>query len=236
MPAAESAYTLDEVQSKSAVAAFGLQVPHGRVVDNAREAARAARELGYPVAVKAVSAHISHKTEAGAVVLGCEDEAAVCNAVEVIARSTGATAGAPARFLVERMVESPVAELIVGVTRDAQFGPVLLVGSGGVLVEMLQDSRTLLLPVRREDVSEAIASLKTSALLDGFRGRPAGDREAAVEAVLAVGRFAEAHADTLLELDINPLMVLARGRGAVAADALIRLAGPGPEHHFRRDP
>ena len=124
-------------------------------------------------------------------------------------------------FLIEGMAEAPVAELIVGVTRDPQFGLALVLGAGGVLVEMVRDSATLLLPTDRDAVERALAGLKIAKLLAGFRGRAAGDVAAAVDAVLAVAAFADGERDRLVELYINPLFVLPVGRGAVAVDALI---------------
>jgi len=125
------------------------------------------------------------------------------------------------QFLIERQVGSPVAELIVGVRRDDQFGPVLVVGAGGVLVEMVEDAATLLLPTSRTAVERAIRGLRVARLLAGYRGKPAGDMAAAVDAVMAVAAFAEAHRDRLVELDVNPLLVLPEGQGALAVDALV---------------
>ncbi len=122
------------------------------------------------------------------------------------------------------MAEPPVAELIVGITRDPQFGLALVLGAGGVLVEMVRDSATLLLPTDRAAVERALSGLRIAKLLAGYRGRAAGDMAAAVDAVLAVAAFAEAERDRLIELDVNPLFVLPVGRGAVAVDALIVLA------------
>jgi acyl-CoA synthetase (NDP forming) len=119
------------------------------------------------------------------------------------------------------MVEGGVAELIVGVTRDPLFGPVMTVGTGGVLVELLKDSATLLLPASREDIGSALRGLKLFPLLDGFRGRPKADLEAAIDAVLKIAGFALANADRLAELDVNPLIVCAEGKGAWVADALL---------------
>ncbi|HEX6015223.1 MAG TPA: acetate--CoA ligase family protein, partial [Geminicoccaceae bacterium] len=116
-----------------------------------------------------------------------------------------------------------VAELIVGVSRDPQLGLCLVVGAGGVLVELLDDRALLLLPTTEEAVRAAVLGLRATPLLQGFRGRPAGDIEAAVTAALAVARFAQAHADRLAELDVNPLIVRPAGKGAVAADVLVRL-------------
>ncbi|MFO1147244.1 MAG: acetate--CoA ligase family protein [Alsobacter sp.] len=205
---------LDEPSAKAALAAFGLPVPRGEVVRPAQAAAAAAR-IGYPVVLKAVSGSLAHKTEAGAVRLSLHGPADVAAAARDLALLSD-------RLLVEAMQADVVAELIVGVTRDPTFGPTLTVGAGGVLVELLADARTLLLPASRDDVEAALRSLKAWRLLQGYRGRPAGDVTAAVEAVLAVARFAEAHAGRLLELDVNPLLVLPEGRGAVAVDALVR--------------
>ena len=113
--------------------------------------------------------------------------------------------------------------MIVGVQRDAQFGLSLTVGAGGVLVELLQDARTLLLPVQRHEVQAALQSLKMMPLLRGFRGRPAGDMAALVDAVMAVADYAQANAHRLLELDVNPVLVMPQG--VLAVDALIRLQG-----------
>ena len=133
--------------------------------------------------------------------------------------------GLSERFLVEQMAKDVVAEVIVGVTRDPQFGLSLTVGAGGVLVEILQDAVTLLFPVQPDQVREALMALKMRPLLWGFRGRPAGDVEALVSAIMAVASFAESHAHQLLELDVNPVLVMAQGQGVLAVDALIRIQG-----------
>ena len=217
-----AACSLDEFESKQRLAAFGLTVPEGRAVE-AGEAVAAARELGFPVALKALCAALPHKTEAGAVALGLASEAEVEAAVARIEAAVAGVPGAGRRFLVERMVAGAVGELILGIKRDPQFGLALVVGAGGIEVELTGDSRTLLLPATRADFAEAFDALKAARLLSGFRGRPLGDRAAVIEAMAAVAAFAEAERDTLLELDVNPLMVLARGCGVVAADALIHI-------------
>jgi acetyl-CoA synthetase len=126
------------------------------------------------------------------------------------------------------MVEGVVAELIVGVARDEPFGPYLLVGGGGILVEMMKDSASLLMPTTRERVLHALDQLKCAPLFNGFRGAPPADLNAAVDVILAVAGMVE---NDLIELDINPLMLLAEGQGVVAADALIRMnAKPASDH------
>jgi acetyl-CoA synthetase len=126
-------------------------------------------------------------------------------------------------FLLEKMVEDVVAELIVGVARDEQFGPYIVVGGGGILVEMMKDSASLLLPTTREMVLDALLQLKCAPLLNGFRGRPRADVDAVVDVVMRIGKMIENIPSSILEMDINPLMVLPDGQGVVAADALIKL-------------
>jgi acyl-CoA synthetase (NDP forming) len=173
--------------------------------------------LGYPVVLKAVSASLAHKSDAGAVRLDLRDAAAVrAAAADLLALADA--------LLVERMITDGVAEIIVGVSRDPAIGPYLVIGSGGVFAELFDDSAILLLPANDEEIRLAIGSLKVAKLLAGYRGKPAGDVAALVETVLAVQRYALANIDTLLELDVNPVMVRPTGKGAVAVDALIRLA------------
>jgi acetyl-CoA synthetase len=139
------------------------------------------------------------------------------------ATSAGARLAALSQeVLVEQMIDDGVAEILVGIAVDAQFGQLLLIGSGGVQAEVWKDTVTLLPPWTRQSVAEALRRLKVAALLDGYRGKPAGDVEALVDAILAIGRYATANRDTLAELDVNPIIVRPRGAGAVAVDVLIR--------------
>ncbi len=213
---------LDELESKRQLAAHGLSIPDGEIGSGAAAAAIADR-IGYPVVVKAVGAKFMHKSDLGAVVVNLADQDAVNRAVAEISANCASHDIVVERFLVERMVESSVAELIVGVKHDEQFGPALVIGSGGILVELVADSHSLLLPVTRNDVRHAIDSLAVSKLINAYRGGVQGDIDALVDAVMSVAAYAEEHWSTLLELDVNPLMVLPVGKGAVAADALIVL-------------
>ena len=214
---------LSEWDSKCSLAARGLSVPRG-AVGSAVEMPDLAAGLGYPVVLKAVGAEFLHKSELGAVALNLEDAEQVASAVQRI-KTAAASHGLQAeRFLVEQMVVETVAELIVGINRDEQFGPALVIGAGGILVELVADSVSLLLPTTREEISAAIKRLSVYPLLQGFRGKAAGDFEALVDAIVAVAEYALAHWDSLLQLDINPLMVLPSGQGVVAADALVCMA------------
>jgi acyl-CoA synthetase (NDP forming) len=222
--AAESATRfLDESQSKRLLCDFGLTVPEGEV-GSAAEAHAIAERIGYPVAVKAVGDAFLHKSELGAVALNLGSADEVAHAIKSISEAVAERHGEVERFLVERMVTGTVAELIVGIKRDAQFGPALVIGAGGILVELVADSVSLLLPTDRVAVTKAVESLSAFKLIKGFRGSAAGDIDAIVAAVLSVAAFAENYWERLVELDINPLLVLAEGRGVVAADALIRLS------------
>ncbi len=205
----------DEVASKQALAAFGLPIPRGEVV-SAMDAGVVAAQLGFPLVVKALSTTLAHKTEAGAVRLNLKNAEQVVDAVTALA-------GLSERFLVEQMATDGVAEIIVGVSRDPQFGLALTLGAGGVLVELLQDATTVLLPATRTDVRRALELLRCWPLLCGYRGKPPGDVEALLDAVMAVALYAQAHATQLHELDVNPVLVLPCGRGVLAVDAMIRL-------------
>jgi len=208
------AYMLDEPTGKAALKPFGLTVPKGEVVAII-DAAEAAERIGFPVVVKAVSDTIAHKTEAGAVKLNLKTRDEVEAAAKAMTQLSD-------RVLVEAMQSGIVAEMIIGVTRDPLFGPTLTFGSGGILVELLKDAASLLLPTTREAVEQAFDHLKLAHLVDGFRSRAKGDRKAAIDAIMAVAAYAERERDTLVELDVNPVLILEQG--AVAVDAMIRKA------------
>jgi len=202
--------TITEREAKSVLAQYGLRGVPERAVKNADDAAKAAAELGYPVVLKA-DGDIEHKTEAGAVKLDLRDEAALraaCAAMTV----------AKNVFLVQAMVKGGV-ELVVGVKRDPQVGPVLLVGMGGVLVEIMRDTALALAPVGKAEARRMLERLKGFKLLQGYRGAPAADLDSVCEAIARISEFAADYADEVEEIDVNPL--LARPDGAVALDALI---------------
>ena len=221
-PPAPGSRLLSEWQAKRALAEAGVRVPEGALARTPDEAVAIAERISYPVVVKASGAKLAHKTELGAVRLN------VRSASDVRAAAT-ALAGLGDRILVEAMVTDAVAELIIGIARDPALGPYLVLGSGGVLVELVADRRILMLPATAEEIRAAIRALRVGRLIDGHRGRPPGDLAAAVDSVLAVQRYALASGGQLLELDVNPLIVCSAGLGAIAADALVRLAGGG--HH-----
>jgi acyl-CoA synthetase (NDP forming) len=209
-----SATTLSESDAKALLSSHGLRVPASATCPIS-QAGETAASIGFPVVVKASSPTLAHKTEAGGVALNV-------TTAQDAQRTADAMSGICNEVLVEQMITGTVAELIIGVTRDPQFGLALVVGAGGILTELVADSTVLLLPATRKDIEAGLRSLKVFRLIEGYRGK-AGDLDATLDAVEAVVRFALAHDSTLEELDINPLLVLEKGEGAVAADALVRI-------------
>jgi acyl-CoA synthetase (NDP forming) len=210
-----AAHALAEHQGKRALAAFGVAVPRSRVVPVA-EAAATATQLGFPVAIKAAGTTLEHKSDVGGVVLNVRSAPEAAAAAQRLSTLS-------ATVLVEEMVTDGVAEMLVGISVDPQFGQLLVLGAGGVLTELLRDSVTLLPPFTPAGIAAAIGRLRIAKLLAGYRGRPAADVAALVQTALACTRYAHANLERLTELDLNPVIVRPQGSGAVAVDALIRL-------------
>jgi succinyl-CoA synthetase beta subunit len=199
---------------------YGITLPKSQAVETAAEAVAAAERIGFPVALKIRSADIVHKTEAGGVVLDLRAGDAVKAAADaLIARARKADPRARIQgLLVQEMVSGM--EAIVGARSDPLYGPLLLVGTGGILVELARDAALRLLPVTAEDVDEMIDELKLARLLAGFRGQPA-DRAALAQAALAIGRLFLDHRARIKDIEINPLMVRPNGCGTVAVDVRV---------------
>jgi acyl-CoA synthetase (NDP forming) len=214
---------IDELAGKAHLAAAGLEVPAGRLASGG-EAARVAAQLGFPVALKMMSPRLAHKSEAGAVRLALAGPREVEAAVARMKRDVGAydRAALTDAFLVERMIETPVAELMVSLRGDAQFGLAMTLASGGVLVELIGDAVTLLLPASRAQIAAALDRLKVARLLDGFRGRPAVDRAPLVDALYRLAGYLGARAGEIAEIEINPLFVLPDR--VCAVDVLMQVA------------
>ncbi|WP_405544097.1 acetate--CoA ligase family protein [Streptomyces phaeochromogenes] len=210
---------LSEHAAKQLLRAYGIRVPREQLVTSAAASVRAAGLVGYPVVMKASGAQLAHKTELGLVKIGLTSASQVRDAyrdLTDIARYEDVPLDG---VLVCQMVE-PGVEMVVGVTQDELFGPTVTVGLGGVLVEVLRDSAVRVPPFGEDQARSMLSELRGRALLDGVRGRPPADLDALVEVVLRVQRMALELDGELYELDINPLMVLPRGQGAVALDAL----------------
>src|SRR5262245_35252301 len=193
-----------EHEARAIVAPYGIEGPRERFVRDAEAAAAAARELGYPVALKAMVAGVVHKTEHGLVRVGIRsDEEMRTEAAAMLGRAGSALLG----LLVQEMV-CPVAELLVGGRVDPDFGPVIVVGGGGMLVEVYKDAAVRLAPVSEQTAREMIGETRAATLLGGFRGRPLGDVDAAAHAVARLSELIADFQSEITEVEINPLAVL----------------------------
>ncbi|MEV6956187.1 acetate--CoA ligase family protein [Streptomyces sp. NPDC051183] len=210
---------LSEHAAKQLLRAYGIRVPREQLVTSAAAAVRAAGLVGYPVVMKASGPQLAHKTELGLVKIGLTSASQIRDAYREltdIARYENVPLDG---ILVCQMIERGV-EMVVGVTQDDLFGPTVTVGLGGVLVEVLHDAAVRVPPFGEDQARRMLTELRGHALLEGVRGAPPADVDALVEVILRVQRMALELGDELSELDINPLMVLPRGQGAVALDAL----------------
>ncbi|WP_406142482.1 acetate--CoA ligase family protein [Streptomyces sp. NBC_01089] len=211
---------LSEHAAKQLLRAYGIRVPREQLVTSAAAAVRAAGQVGYPVVMKASGAQLGHKTELGLVKVGLTSASQVRDAYRELTDIARYESVDLDGILVCQMVERGV-EMVVGVTTDALFGPTVTVGLGGVLVELLDDTAVRVPPFGEDQARDMLAELRGHALLEGgVRGAPPADVDALVEVVLRIQRMALELGDQLAELDVNPLMVLGRGQGAVALDAL----------------
>ena len=211
-PAARS--DLSPATLPATLARYDIALPKSEAVASPAEAAAAAARIGFPVALKIRSRDILHKTEAGGVALDLRDRAAVEAAAHALAAAARA-AQPHARidgFLVQEMVAG--VETIIGARSDPLYGPMLLIGAGGVMVELVEDAALRMLPVDAAEVGGMIDALKLAKLLAGFRGRPAADRAALEAAALALGRLFLDHRSTIAEIEVNPLIVRASGGGS----------------------
>jgi acyl-CoA synthetase (NDP forming) len=216
---------LNEYETKQLLAEFGVPAVHEIAAADADAAVAAAHRLGYPVARKILSADVAHKTEAGGVRLGLADDMQVRRAFDDVLTSVQAHApGARIDGVLMQPMSKGVAELIAGITHDPVFGAALTVGLGGVLTELYGDVSHRLLPVDAQGVDEMLRELKAFPLMDGFRGRPKADIEAATRAIAALAEASQALGPAAQEIEVNPLQVRPRGEGAVALDALLLAA------------
>src|SRR5215472_13354794 len=217
LPALPSGY-LREPEAKALLASAGLRVTRERRVRSAADAGKAADAIGYPVVLKGVSHTAVHKSDAGLVRLSLGDRPAVEAAFAEVFRTLRRLDLSAEECLIAEMVSGGI-ELIVGAKHDPIFGPVVMVGAGGVLVELIKDVEVALAPLSAEMAQGILKRLRVWPLLQGFRGEPRRDIAAVVDALVKVGQLTASLDGRLLELDINPLLVRRHGEGAVAADA-----------------
>ena len=213
---------LTEAEAKPLLALYGVARPPEVLAINADEAAEAAARIGSPVALKVQSPEIMHKTEARGVALGITGETAVRAAYErLLASARGAYPEAAIHGVLVQAMARSGREIILGVTHDSNFGPMLMVGLGGIHVEVLRDVAFTPVPIGQEEALSLLDGLRGVALLDGFRGAPPADRGALAELMATLSHFAADHADLIEEIDLNPVIVHAQGEGLTVVDALI---------------
>jgi acyl-CoA synthetase (NDP forming) len=223
---AQGRSALSETEAKDALAAFGVPVVSDRLVTDRAEARKVADEVGYPLVLKLVSPDVAHKTEYGLIRLGLKDADAVATAFTEVMTTAQALPGVHIEGVTLEPMLTGGVEILAGVTRDPVFGWMLTVGLGGVWTELMKDACHSLLPVDAAGAEAMLRSLKGFALLDGYRGAPKADVAAAAKAIAALCEAVLAGGERLREVEINPLLVLPEGRGAVAVDALVLLNSP----------
>jgi acetyltransferase len=213
---------LTEREGKQVLALYGIPTTREALATSVDEALAAARTIGYPVALKVEAPGILHKTEAGVVLLDVADEATLEHGFrEVLARARAYDPGAEVRgVLVQEMINGGH-EVILGMTRDPQFGPIVLLGLGGVFTEVHRDVSLRLPPLEAADVREMIDGLRAAPVLRGARGRPPADAEALADAVVRFSRLCLDVHDLVQEIDVNPLVVRGAGQGVTGVDCLI---------------
>jgi len=210
-----------EHEARALLESYGIVGPAERFVRTAGEAAHAARGIGFPVALKCLVEDVVHKSDAGLVKLRLNSEEAVRAAAEEMLSRARRIEGKPLLgFLVQQML-TPVAEILVGARVDPDFGPLIVVGAGGVNVELYKDVSVSVAPISEEEALAALASTRISRVLDGWRGVPPGDRLAAARSISALSRFIADFADEVQEVEINPFAVLEEGKGGVALDCVV---------------
>jgi len=203
---------------EAALAAKGLPVPKTARAASSGDAGEAAAKVGFPAAIKIISPEASHKTEVGGVALNISDETAAIAAAEGMAkklRSIDPNARIDG-FLAQEMVSG--IELLVGARDDDQYGPMLIVGAGGVMVELVKDVALRLLPTSEDDIRNMLSELRVSSMLDGFRGSGPADTDALIAGIKGLSEFILDHRTWLADIEINPLMVRPKGKGVCAVD------------------
>jgi acetyltransferase len=225
-PASNGLSVLNEADSKALLRAYGIATPREQVVGSVDTAAIAAKEIGYPVVLKLVSAEVTHKSDIGGVILGITSEEELRSAYARLEQNFArAQAGAKlTQALVAQQISGGV-ELVLGVQRDPEVGPVLMFGSGGVLLELTKDVSFGAVPLPPWQAKAMIERTTAGRLLKGYRGAPACDEESVLAALTALGRLAHDLGDQIESIDINPLVAMPEGQGAVALDALVVLRG-----------
>jgi acetyl-CoA synthetase (ADP-forming) len=208
---------LSEYESKQVLASYGIPVTQEELVINPEDLSQAIHKIGYPLVMKGCAAEIAHKTERGLIRVDIRNEDEARTAFKEI---TAAMAGAQKAVLVQQMVKGQ-RELVVGLTRDPQFGPCVMFGLGGIFTEVLEDTSFRVAPIEKRDALEMILEIKAHKILESIRGMEPVDKDMLAEILIATGRLGIEN-EAIQEIDINPV-IISRGK-PVAVDALVVLA------------
>jgi acetyl-CoA synthetase (ADP-forming) len=209
--------TLSEYDSKRILAAYGVPISREKLVSTAKEARDAAKNIGYPVVLKACSADEAHKTEKGLIAVNLSSQKELNEAFATLSKRAGKNyQGA---YLVQEMVKG-AREIMIGMHRDPSFGPSILFGLGGIFTEILQDVVFRVAPLKKRDATDMMRSIRGHKILDAVRGMPAVDKDVLCNALLAVSKIALDHPE-IAEIDINPLII--SGKKPIAVDGLVVL-------------
>ena len=210
-----------EHEARNILEAYGIAGPQERVVATANEAAQAALEIGFPVVLKCIVADMIHKSDAGLVKLRLDSADAVRAAADGMLERAARLDGKPVLGLLVQKMMFPVAEILVGARVDPDFGPLIVVGAGGINVELYRDVAIRMAPIEEGEALAALASTRTGRVLEGWRGAAAGDRAAAAKAISAVSHFIADFSGQVREVEINPFAVFEEGKGCLALDCVI---------------
>jgi len=211
---------LTEFESKELLKEIGISIPDQKLTSTKEETVSAAKSIGFPVVLKLMAEDIVHKSDTGAVKLNIKNEEETANAFEEL---MNIPSQAEKLISVQKMADEPITELIIGMTTDAQFGPALMFGIGGILVELLEDVSFRIAPITEYDAREQIHEIKGFPILDGYRGKPKADIDAIVQTLLKVSDLVIKH-EEIYEMDLNPVFIY--DKGLICVDARIILKKP----------
>ena len=212
---------LTEFESKELLREIGIPVPGQKLTTSKEETLSAAEDIGFPIVLKLMAEDIVHKSDTGAVKLNLKSKQEVENAYEELMKIPSQK---EKKISVQKMADEPITELIIGMTTDPQFGPALMFGIGGILVELLEDVSFRIAPITEYDAKEMIHEIKGFAILDGYRGKPKADLDAIVNTLLTISELVVKH-EEINEMDLNPVFIYEKGLICVDARIILKKSG-----------
>ena len=209
---------LTEFESKQLLENIGIKIPNQKLTSSKEETISAAKNIGFPIVMKLIAEDIIHKSDTGAVKLNIKSEQEASTAYDELMKIPAET---QKQISVQEMAPEPITELIIGMTTDAQFGPALMFGIGGILVELLEDVSFRIAPITEYDAKEMIHEIKGFPILDGYRGKPKADIDAIVDTLLKISELVTKHPE-INEMDLNPVFIFEKGLICVDARIILK--------------